>query len=246
MARCITPVAFCFALLLSSSVQLLAAPSAQSHFFDVVATGDVSRVMSLMDESLQAQVDAPVLDAWIDAFNERLGPVTDLKTTGWTRKLSTNGIIAETSCDVTCQRGVAKSTLTFLNSKLIAFQINSEQLANFFEGPTSTDLYEELSNDFISKFLVGEADAAYALCHKGLQDVVSLDQLKEMINIVKPHVGQLSGTELTQSRMESTDTANKLILDFQIVGNEGNASCKMTIEFVGLKGHLLGFRFKLQ
>jgi hypothetical protein len=246
MARRSALLVFCLTLLSSASAQLLAAPAGQSHFFELVASGDASRVMSEMDANLQAEVDEPVLAAWMAAFNERLGPVTNLKLTGSTRRLGTNGLIAETSCEVTCQRGTAKSRLTVLHGKLIAFQVTSKKLANFFKGPTSTDIYEELGRDFLRKFLSGQADAAYALCHKGLQDIISLEQLKDMMPLVKPHIGQPTRFELTESRMEITDDADNLILNFNVTGNEGTVSCKITIEFVGLRGHLLGFKFRLQ
>ena len=45
--------------------------------------------------------------------------------------------------------------------------------------------------------------------------------------------------------MEITDDADNLILQFEVTGDEGTVSCEIKIEFVGLKGHLLGFEFDL-
>ena len=64
--------------------------------------------------------------------------------------------------------------------------------------------------------------------------------------LVKPHIGQPTRFELSESRMEITDDADNLILNFNVTGNEGTVSCKITIEFVGLRGHLLGFAFRLR
>ena len=229
-----------------SALPLFAAPAEQVRFFQLVASGDANRLMRDMESDLQAEIDAPVLAAWMAALNERLGRVTEIKLNGASRKLSTRGILVSTSCDITFQRGKASSELTTLNGKVIGFNVASKQMANFFQGPTSTDLYEEQAKEFINRFLAGEAQAAHDLCHKALQDVVPLPQLQEMMTVVTPKVGNPTQVSLIDTRTEITDTANKLFLDFDVIGDAGNAQCQITIEFVGLKGHLLGFNFQFK
>ncbi len=45
--------------------------------------------------------------------------------------------------------------------------------------------------------------------------------------------------------MELSEDAQNMILEFQVAGSEQTVNCEITIEFVGLKGHLLGFHFQL-
>jgi hypothetical protein len=230
-------------LALSFSTSLLAAPAAQVQFFEHIASGDIRQLMSVMDAKLRGEFDAPVLDAWMVAFNERLGSVQTIRLTGWSQTATPQGTLVETSCDVTCQRGSAKSDLTVLNGKILAFNVKSEQMAGFFQGPTSTDRYEDLSKRFIRHFLAENVEAAHALCHQALQDVVPREQLQEMMTLVVPRVGPLDEISLQASRMDITDEADNLILEFEVVGSAGSVTCEITIEFVGLKGHLLGFNF---
>ncbi len=166
MKRLTTLFACLFTLSFFGIGQTCAAPpAAQVQFFEYIATDDVTQLMSVMDEELKAEIDAPVLDAWLHAFNERLGHVNEMKLTGWTRNDTANGLIVETHCDVACQRGNADSTLTVRNGKVIGFHVKSEQMANFFEGPTSTGIYEELGENFINKLLEGDVATAHELCH---------------------------------------------------------------------------------
>ena len=234
----------CFvALLLTFSSHLFAKPTAQIDFFNKVAAGDADKLLQTMDPALQAELDAPVLGAWMKAFNERLGSVTKIQLVGVSRQAAAEGMLVATNCKITCELGTAESELTHLNGKLIGFNVQSKQMANFFEGPTSVDLYEQLGASFIRDFLANQAETAHARCHPALQKVVSLEQLREMIDLVAPEVGEAKSIVLLESRMKITDEADKLFLDFDVQGEQEKITVEITIEFVGLKGHLLGFDF---
>src|SRR5262245_46036435 len=57
----------------------------QAKFFSAVESGDVTQVEALMDPLLREQIDAPVLEAWIEEVRSKLGKFqgpskTDLST----------------------------------------------------------------------------------------------------------------------------------------------------------------------
>jgi hypothetical protein len=200
---------------------------------------------ALMRPELLVEIDEPVFLAWMSAFNERLGQVQSIKHTGLELKQTENGSMRTTTATVTFEKGTASSSLTALEGKLIAFNVTSDELGtDWFKGPASTELYQELGRNFIERFLKGQTDDAYAMCHEALQEVIDRDSFQQMIDIVRNEDGALKSVTYKDSRMDITEDGQNLLLNFDLVTEKGTGTCEIKVQFVGLKGHLLGFEFE--
>ncbi|MBX3440520.1 MAG: hypothetical protein KF861_23725 [Planctomycetaceae bacterium] len=218
----------------------------QDDFFRAIQSGEIKQTIDHMRPELVKEIDQPVFQAWMNAINERLGGMQSIKPTGLEIKQTPNGTMRTTSAMITFDKGTASSSLTTLGGKLIAFNITSDQLGDdWFQGPTSTDLYQQLGRTFIERFLKGETDEAYAMCHEALQEVIDRDAFQQMINIVQGESGALKSVTFRESKMDITeDDGQNLMLNFDIVSEKGTATCEIKVQFVGMKGHLLGFQFE--
>ncbi len=222
-----------------------AAPKPQADFFQHVGKSDLAKLFEMMDPSLRQEIDEPMLAAWVEAFNARLGAVQQIERKGWSKKLAANGLIEESQCDVTCANGKAQSKLAVLNGKLISFDITSEKLDGWFEGPATTTIYETRGDTFVRDALTGDLDKAYATCHQALQAVVSAEEFAEMVKSVKDKIGTLKQVELQGVRFDRTESNGDLLVEYRVVGEKDATTCELKMQFVGLKGHLLGFNFQL-
>lgn len=222
---------------------LSAAPQSQVQFFDHIEANDTAALLSSMGSELREEIDEPVFAAWVAGFRKELGSVRKIKRYGWASNLTLNGLMSESKCTVTCERGTADSRLTMLNGKIVGFNVQSDRLSDWFEGLPSTELYETMGASFIERFFSGSPEAAHGMCHPALQDSVSLQQLKDMVADVKGQTGTPVRTRVSNVSVESTKRGDCLFVVYTIDGVESSIKCRIKIQFVGLKGHLLGFRF---
>ncbi|MGD9857616.1 MAG: hypothetical protein AB7U20_21950 [Planctomycetaceae bacterium] len=217
----------------------------QDDFFRAVQSGKLKQATDHMRPELLREIDEPVFQAWMNAINERLGAVQTIKHTGLELKQTENGPMRSTTATVTFEKGTASSSLTTVDGKLIAFNITSEELGDdWFQGPTSTDLYQQLGRTFIERFMRGETDDAYAMCHAALQEVIDRESFQQMIDIVRNEDGALKTVNFKDSRMEISEEGQDLLLNYEIVSEKGTGTCEIKVQFVGMKGHLLGFEFE--
>lgn len=238
-----TSLILLIASILAASVSARA--DMQEDFFHAVRTGEMKPAAAQMRPELLAVIDEPVFLAWMKAVNERLGEVQSIKHTGLELKQTENGAMRTTTATVTFEKGTASSSLTAIDGKLIAFNVTSEQLGDdWFTGPTSTELYQQLGRSFIERFMKGQTDEAYAMCHEALQEVIDRDSFQQMIDIVRAEDGSLKSVTFKDSRMDISEDGQNLLLNFDLVTEKGTGTCEIKVQFVGLKGHLLGFEFE--
>lgn len=217
----------------------------QRDFFEAIQSGQIEQVMAQMRPELLVEVDPPVLAAWMTALNERVGSLQSIKYTGIELKQTEDGSFRTTTAIVTFEKGSATSVLTAIDDRLIAFQVTSDQLGNdWFQGPSSIDLYESRGRTFIEQFMTGKTDEAYAMCHPALQDVIDRESFQQMVNILHERHGGPTSVTLKDSSMKIDDERQELTLNFDIVGERGTGVCEITVQFAGMKGHLLGFNFR--
>ncbi len=216
----------------------------QHAFFEAVRSGDSRQVMSLMHPLLVKEVDEPVLAAWIAAVNERLGPVQSVRRTGFAWGISTEGRRSETTAEIEFARGRATSKLVSSGGKLISFGVQSDELKFWFQGPASTDVYQRLGQEFITAFLSDHVDVAYGLMHPALQQNLGKQQLREMMQGAGNRGGALRLVQFEKSTVKNDEKGVRLFLDFTIECENTTGTCEIEIQFEGMKGHLLGFRFR--
>ncbi len=217
----------------------------QEDFFRAVQSGQIERLTAQMRPELLVEIDEPVLAAWMNAVNERLGSIQSMSYTGFELKQTDDGTLRSTTATVKFSQGTATSELTALDGRLIGFNVTSDDLGDdWFQGPTSVDLYQEMGRTFILRFMTGRTDDAYAMCHEALQEVIDRDSFQQMIDIVQNQAGALKSIEFRDSRMELADDEQNLLLNFDFATEKGTGTCEIKVQFVGMKGYLLGFNFE--
>lgn len=217
----------------------------QQDFFKAVQSGKVQQLTKQMRSELLVEVDEPVLAAWMNAINEKLGSVKSIQQTGFANEGGLTDRTKTSDATIQFEHGTATSSLKTMNGKLIGFNVTSAELGDdWFKGPTDTKLYEEMGRTFIKRFLAGQTDDAYAMCHPALQEVISVESFVEMSRAVRENAGTLKSATFKSSRMDLSDGGQTLLLNFDINCEEATGTCEIKVQFVGMKGHLLGYDFE--
>jgi len=215
----------------------------QAAFFQAVESGDPRQVTALFHPALKEEVDEPVLAAWMKAVQANLGAFKGLSKTNFntSSKYENGAWITESKGKVEFEKGEADAELVFRDNQVVKFHVQSDKIpADWFRGPASTDLYRERGKEFLSRFLNSQADEAYGMMHEGLKKNVSLDKFKAMIAQITEKAGKLKSITYDSEKLEPGENITLRVfykIDCEKAPMVGNAK----FEFVGLKGHLLGF-----
>ena len=134
-------------------------------FFAAVEQGEVEPLLGMMHPQLARQIDPPILEAWLQAVAFRLGKVESIipDTTLVTDARQ------EFTADVVFTKGTAVAELVLLKNNIVAFEIKSASLTNWFQRPTSLSLYSERGE----QFLVSLADRDFSACRAVLHEKVA-------------------------------------------------------------------------
>ena len=236
--------------LLLLAVGLLPATAARAEgnphqqFFAGVASGEVSQLKGLMDPALTSQIDDPILQVWMQALNERLGKLTAVNETNRSSKQTFTAEIVETTAEIRCENGTATSHLTTANGKLIAFNVQSDRMeTDWFQGPAQTDLYTNLGAELIRKIMAAEADAAYDMMHEAVHEAMDRENFRELVGRLSANGGELQTAKMISSEMQITDVSQMLVLNYEVTCTRASGTCEVKVQFIGLKGHLMGFNF---
>ncbi len=217
----------------------------QQDFFSAVQSGQVKQLTKQMRPELLVEIDEPVLAAWMNAINEKLGSVKNIQQTGFSNEGGLTNRIKTSDATIHFERGTATSSLKTVNGELIGFNVTSAELGDdWFQGPTTTTVYEEMGLTFIKRFLAGQTDDAYAMCHPALQEVIDAETFAQMSQGIRENAGALKSATFKSSRMDLSDGGQTLLLNFNINCEEATGTCEIKVQFVGMKGHLLGYDFE--
>ena len=63
------------------------------------------------------------------------------------------------------EKGAASSQIQTLDGQLVSFEVNSPKLQNWFEGPDSTVIYEDLGSLFLRRFMQEDNQQVAKMCH---------------------------------------------------------------------------------
>jgi hypothetical protein len=234
-------VAAAFAL---SAAGAARADVTQQTFLDAIASGEPARVQTLMSPALAAEVDEPVLEAWMQAINERLGRATAITATD-SPAPTMDGGATSTTARIRFERGTATSTLYVTDGRLQAFSVTSPDLGDdWFSGPTSPELYERQGEDLIRSVLTNDADGACERMHRSIAETIGRDGLSEMVAHIARQWGPLESVTIAQSRLDLSPESQRLILTYDVACRRASGTCEVQIQFLGMKGHLMGFDFR--
>jgi hypothetical protein len=218
----------------------------QEKFFAAVTSGDAAQVLALCDPALRADIDEPILAAWMAEVQTRLGRFQGLSATDFntSAKVTTDGSFTESKGTVNFEHGTAQSELMFRDDLLVRFSIESEQIPDgWFQGLKDTTLYQQRGEEFITRCLNGNLTGASSMMHTKLQEVVPPDKLKTMIDNVVHKAGPLQ-TVTFEDQQFSTTGGQTLDVRYQLKCEKADLVGNVEFRFIGLKGHLIAFNMK--
>ncbi|NND98296.1 MAG: hypothetical protein HKN47_13300 [Pirellulaceae bacterium] len=220
--------------------------STQRDFFQTIQAGGTSALINEMHPALIDQIDAPVLDAWVDAVHRELGDVTDIQQTAFHTSVTNEQTTIQSTATITFERGTATSELTTVDGKIVGFDITSKRLINWLTEPTSTEIYESRGKRFLMEMLSGNPQQARAMVHQGLKDVITLEQLTAMATQLQSQSdSQVTPTITAKSAsMNPEKEAPELLVQFEIVDGDQTRQAEVAFQFEGMKGHILGFQIR--
>ncbi|MEZ6074042.1 MAG: hypothetical protein R3C10_28135 [Pirellulales bacterium] len=216
----------------------------ESRFLQALDRGDTAAVIALLHPAARKEVDEPVLATWVTAMHERLGPHVAVRRIASSQAHGLTGTQIETTSDVQFERGKAEVDITVLDGQVIGFHVNSEQLADWFQGPRQIEPYDVVAQAFIRAFLREDSGKSRSLMHPALREAVSFEQLDDMIKKVTANGGCLKSMRLVGQRFSSEGTSPTLFVTYDIECERATGRCEIEFQFVGMKGYLFGFDFR--
>jgi hypothetical protein len=184
------------------------------------------------------------MGAWVEAAQANLGPCLSIERIESSRTQQLTGLRLEVSSTITFAKGVADGTLTVLDGQIIAFEVQSEKMADWFQGPSEVGLYAETAEAFMTAFLSNEVTVAWEQMHPLLQEAVGKSQFKTMMAKIASNGGMLENLQLQSHQITLKDDLQTLILRYDLQCAHASGTCKIEFEFSGMKGHLIAFDFE--
>ena len=173
-----------------ASVGFAQAADVTAQFFKDVQNERTKAIVDRMAPHVAAQVDIPVIEVLASAIRERLGAVERITTTGLTYKTTSEGQLSERTSKVSFAKGAASCRFATLNGRIVMFDVQSDQLGNWLKVPSETEIYRDLAARGLNEILMGDPVKSREMWHDAFKAVVSLDQLREMKQIIDTHLGE--------------------------------------------------------
>ncbi len=216
----------------------------ETSFHQALSRGDAAKVQAQMHPELQKLTDMPVLEAWAFAFRDKLGRhiSSNRLATNRTRKLT--GVEIEIESEVVFEKGTASSSMRFFDGQLVSFSITSDQLVNWFEGPSRIDPYTRRAEAFIAAFVNQQAEEARSMMHEALRQLVIDGKLESMMQRIAANGGAFQSATLRTHRMSLEQDRQALILLFDLDCELVKGECEIEFQFAGMQGHLISFDFR--
>ena len=219
--------------------------SVQRDFFAVVATNDPALFLKAADPRMHDEIDAPLLQQWMQALNERLGPYRGLDASDFhsSTRFENGNRIVETKGTVEFEKGAAYSELTYVNEKLAHFHVTSKQMEdNWFREPDDTTIYRAQAETFYAELATENADAAFEIMSEELQRNVPIERFRELVAKIKEGLGTLDTIHFVDDEfLESEKDGQRLIVRFKLVGTGATYLADVVFVFGGLKAQFIEF-----
>ncbi len=215
----------------------------ETTFHQGLARGDAATVLQQLHPALQELVDAPVLEAWANAFRDKLGGHLSTNRLATNRAQTLTGVEINIESEIVFEQGTAASSMRFFDGQLVAFNITSEQLGDWFQGPSRIDFYAERAEAFISAFLNEDGEQARSMMHEALKKLVVDGKLESMMRTIAGNGGSFQSATLRTHRMTLEKDNQVLTLLFDLECERANGECEIEFQFAGMQGHLISFDF---
>jgi hypothetical protein len=215
----------------------------QERFFTAISTGDPAQVEALLAPSLRAKIDEPVLAAWVDTINKRLGPFQKLSGSNFSTfsRLGPNGKEITTKGTVEFADGTANSRLVFVNDLVEEFTVTSPQLPDdWWAAAAESDFYRQRGEEFLTALLDGDTQKAFSLVDPALRQVTPLEKMADMAEKFVANEGRPQQIEYATRRIDAK-AAHPLRIFYKIPGKEGQTYGSVSFVFKDLQAQIVDF-----
>jgi len=216
----------------------------QDKFFTAINSGKSAEAMALMHPALCKEIDEPVLQAWINEVNTRLGKSKGLSKLDFhTNTKTDNGlVIVESNGTVNFEKGTAKSEITFVGDQIVKFNVVSDKIPpDWFKSLPSSELYHKRAEEFLRDALEGRPEKAFAMMHEALQANMPLEKLQPALEKMQADTGKLKSVAFEKEEFQGGDKEQWLKVYYKLGMEKGTATGFLQFRFVGLKGHITAF-----
>ena len=216
----------------------------QEAFFEAVLSGDSGKLTAMIHPSARDEIDEPVLAEWMKAFSESVGELEGLSAANFSTnaEITDAGKVVKTEGTVKFSKGSAKSQLTFLDDKIVQFNVDSDQMPkDWFKGPSDTTLYQQRGEKLFRHLVAGEVAQTHGMLHEDVQKKYSLADVEELAASIKAQFGQIKSITFDSAPYEETASGQFLDTVFRMTFEKGQAEGAVRFQFIGLKGYPVRF-----
>jgi len=217
----------------------------QEDFFTAVLSGEPAKVKALFHPELAAQVDDPVLAAWMGAVKTHLGAFHGLAASNFNTSMKkVNGREEVLSAGtIKFDKGEAKSKLRLVDGKIVAWEVTSEALpANWMTHLDDTALYEQRAKTFLTTILTGDAPAALALMHEKLRAKFDATTFAQGMQRLQARFGAIQSMDVRERTFDA-GPPQQLRLRVEVTCAKEKAIGLVRFVFQGMTAHVVGFEF---
>ncbi|MBB3206894.1 hypothetical protein FHS27_002708 [Rhodopirellula rubra] len=215
----------------------------QRPVFETIVAEDADAFLELCDPSLQAEVDAPVMLAWMKEINAVMGECKYETGSNFNIHFdaSPGSTVVTTTGDMKFANGVTSTELVYQNDKLIKFKIEPDKPGyDWFDGPVGDELYRERTEIFFTELLERDYEALKPLMHSSFVEIATDELLNQIVDQTEIWLGD--NPRVTIMGVENRISEDEgLIVNALLEGNAGKADGSTTIKFDGMKGTVLRF-----
>jgi len=215
----------------------------QEKFCTAIGTGDAGKVIELMDPRLKENVDRPILQMWVNEVNAKLGKYEGLSKSNFHTSSSTSGnqTVVKSEGTAIYEKGEAQLMLVELNEMLVEFNMTTDRIpgADWFKKPEGI-FYRDRAIAFIDHMVSKRMDQARDMMHEILKKQFDVDRAKaHMVNQLA-RMGEVKSIKFLSEKF-TPGKSPELKIFMTVEGSKKTIKADVRFQFVGLKGHIVGF-----
>jgi Ca2+-binding EF-hand superfamily protein len=219
-------------------------------------TMDPNPLLEKCDDNLRAEIDEPVLRFLLELIQSEHGEIQPLgKDDIEVQETEINGqnyIVTE--AQVVGENGTINCSVTWLKDQIAGFNIQSSAVNQFNEmiynalsdedyGLKMAKFYTPRCEEFIKLVHAGKDEAAFARFHPLIQEKLGMEKAAAFFANVRKTYGKLKSVELEsiKTNFDASGKPEDFVLGFMLTTDESPALAEVTLQFDGLKAHLVAF-----
>ena len=80
--------------------------------------------------------------------------------------------------------------------------------------------------------------------HRSVRETIGLDGVNALVVQMAERWGPPQSVSLASERLDLSPDSQRLILTYNVACKWASGTCEVQIQFLGMKGHLMGFTFR--